>query len=148
LDGGSASLKAATYIKKARTQNKRTQTYMLRVGLEPKTPVFELAKTVQASDREATLIGAHNTNTVVKSVSRRTVHVEQIRTTHHSEKLNGSEHLEDLRVDEGITLKCVLKIKGMTAWTGFIWFSTETNRWLHERRGITGLFEQPLASQD
>jgi hypothetical protein len=117
------------------------------VGFEPKAPVFERAKTVHASDRAATVTGAQNTNTVVKSTRRRTVRVDLIRTI-HSEKLNGRDHLEDLGVDEGIILKCVLKIKGMRAWTGFIWFSIETNRWLRERRGITGLSEQPLASQD
>jgi hypothetical protein len=37
------------------TQNKRTQTSMPRVGLEPRTQVFERAKTVHASDRAANL---------------------------------------------------------------------------------------------
>jgi hypothetical protein len=40
-----------------RTQNKRTQTYMLRVGFEPMTPVFQRAKTVHALDRAGTMIG-------------------------------------------------------------------------------------------
>jgi hypothetical protein len=39
------------------TQNKRTQTSMLRVGFEPTIQVFERAKTVNASDRPATAIG-------------------------------------------------------------------------------------------
>jgi hypothetical protein len=52
LDGGPARRKAATY-----TQNKRTQTFMPRVGFEPTTPVFERAKTVYALDRAATVIG-------------------------------------------------------------------------------------------
>jgi hypothetical protein len=32
---------------------------MPRVGFEPTTPVFERAKTVNTSDRAATVIGAH-----------------------------------------------------------------------------------------
>jgi hypothetical protein len=39
------------------TQNKRTQTSMLRVGFEPTTPVFEQVKTVHPLDRAATVIG-------------------------------------------------------------------------------------------
>jgi hypothetical protein len=35
---------------------------MLRVGFEPPTPVFELAKTVHALDRKATVIGNNNNN--------------------------------------------------------------------------------------
>jgi hypothetical protein len=62
--------------------------------------------------------------------------------------LNGRVHLEDLGVDEGIILKRLLKKNGVRMWTGLIWFNTETNRGLRERRGITGLFDQPLASQD
>jgi hypothetical protein len=38
------------------TQNKRTQTFMLRVGLEHTIPVFEGSKTVHALDRVATVI--------------------------------------------------------------------------------------------
>jgi hypothetical protein len=42
-------------------ENKRTQTYMPRVGFERMTPLFELAKTVHALDRAATVIGSiHN----------------------------------------------------------------------------------------
>jgi hypothetical protein len=52
VDGGSARRKAVTY-----TQNKRTQTSMLRVGFEPTIPVFERAKTVHALDRAAAVIG-------------------------------------------------------------------------------------------
>jgi hypothetical protein len=37
--------------------NKRSQTSMPRVGLEPTIPVFERAKTVHALDRGATVIG-------------------------------------------------------------------------------------------
>jgi hypothetical protein len=33
---------------------------MPRVGFEPTTPVIELAKTVYALDRAATVIGIHN----------------------------------------------------------------------------------------
>jgi hypothetical protein len=39
------------------TQNKRTQLSMPVVRLESTIPVFEWAKTVHASDREATVIG-------------------------------------------------------------------------------------------
>jgi hypothetical protein len=39
------------------TQNKRTQTSMLRAGFEPTTPVFEQAKTLHALDCAATAIG-------------------------------------------------------------------------------------------
>jgi hypothetical protein len=39
------------------TQNKRTQTTTPRVGFEPTIPVFEMAKTVHALDRAATVIG-------------------------------------------------------------------------------------------
>jgi hypothetical protein len=42
----------------AQTQNKRTQTPMLRVGFELTIPVIERAKTVHASDRTATVIGS------------------------------------------------------------------------------------------
>jgi hypothetical protein len=39
---------------KTQTQNKHTQTSMLRVGLEPMIPVFEREKTVHALNREGT----------------------------------------------------------------------------------------------
>jgi hypothetical protein len=39
------------------THNKRTQTSMPRLGLEPTIPAFERAKTVHALDRAATVIG-------------------------------------------------------------------------------------------
>jgi hypothetical protein len=39
------------------TQNKRTQTSMPQVGLEPTIPVLERAKTVHALDRAAAVIG-------------------------------------------------------------------------------------------
>jgi hypothetical protein len=41
----------------AQTQNKHTHTSMPRVRFEPTIPVFERAKTVQALDRAATVIG-------------------------------------------------------------------------------------------
>jgi hypothetical protein len=41
----------------AQTQNKRTQTSIPRVGLEPTIPMFERAK---ALDRAATVIGTNN----------------------------------------------------------------------------------------
>jgi hypothetical protein len=44
------------------TQNKSTQTSMPRVRFEPTSPVFELAKTVHALDRAATVIGEHANN--------------------------------------------------------------------------------------
>jgi hypothetical protein len=43
-----------------RTQNKRTQTSMPRMGFEPKIPVCELAKSVHALDRVATVIGSES----------------------------------------------------------------------------------------
>jgi hypothetical protein len=51
-------------LRKHRTtqiQNKRTQTSMPRVGLEPAIPVFERAKTVPALDGAATVIGFNAT---------------------------------------------------------------------------------------
>jgi hypothetical protein len=39
------------------TQNKRTQTSMPQVGVEPTIPAFERAKTVHALDRASTVIG-------------------------------------------------------------------------------------------
>jgi hypothetical protein len=39
------------------TRNKRTETSMPRVGLEPTIPVFKRANTVHALDRAATVIG-------------------------------------------------------------------------------------------
>jgi hypothetical protein len=41
----------------AQTQNKRTQTSMLKVGFERTTAGFEQAKTVYALGRAATVIG-------------------------------------------------------------------------------------------
>jgi hypothetical protein len=50
------------------TQNKRTQTSMPRVGVEPTVPVMERAKTVHASDRAATVTpGLLKLNWVSKS---------------------------------------------------------------------------------
>jgi hypothetical protein len=40
------------------TQNKRKETSLPRVGLEPTTPVFEQANVFHALDRSATLIGS------------------------------------------------------------------------------------------
>jgi hypothetical protein len=40
-------------------QNKRTETYMARVGFEPTSPVFERAKTVNALDLAANVIGIY-----------------------------------------------------------------------------------------
>jgi hypothetical protein len=57
LDGGSAVVKPLPVHRTTQTQNKRTQTSMPRVGFEPTIPVFELAKTVHALDRAATVIG-------------------------------------------------------------------------------------------
>jgi uncharacterized membrane protein YphA (DoxX/SURF4 family) len=41
----------------AQTHNKRTQTFMPRVGLEPMAPMFERAKAVHALGCAATVIG-------------------------------------------------------------------------------------------
>jgi hypothetical protein len=62
LDGGSARHKAT----QQHTRNKRTQTSMPRVRFEPTTPVFERAKTVQALDRAATVIGNSSKLTKLK----------------------------------------------------------------------------------
>jgi hypothetical protein len=39
------------------TQNKRKQTFMSRVGFEPRVPAFERGKTLRALDRAVTVIG-------------------------------------------------------------------------------------------
>jgi hypothetical protein len=60
LDGGSARRKAASYTQNnTQTQNKRTQTSMLRVA-------FERAKTFHALDRAATVIGGSETSGSIK----------------------------------------------------------------------------------
>jgi hypothetical protein len=51
LELGSARRKAAT-----KTQNKRTQTTVPGVGFEPTVLVFERAKTVHTSEREAAVV--------------------------------------------------------------------------------------------
>jgi hypothetical protein len=43
----------------AQTQNKRTQTSMPQVGLEPTMPAFDRAKAVHALDRAATVMGGN-----------------------------------------------------------------------------------------
>jgi hypothetical protein len=55
--GTSPSARPLPAHRTAQTQNKRTQTSMSWVGLEPTIPVFERAKTVHASDRGATVTG-------------------------------------------------------------------------------------------
>jgi hypothetical protein len=59
LTGGSARRKVATYIQdnSTQTQNKHTETFMAWVGFEPTILAFELAKTVDAWDCAATVIG-------------------------------------------------------------------------------------------
>jgi hypothetical protein len=52
------TLEDRTRDRTTQTQNKHTQTSMLRVGFEATTPFFEHAKTVHALDRVATVIGA------------------------------------------------------------------------------------------
>jgi hypothetical protein len=44
--------------RKTRTQNKRSQTFMPQIRLEPMIRVFERAKTVHALDSAAPVIGA------------------------------------------------------------------------------------------
>jgi hypothetical protein len=41
-----------------------------------------------------------------------------------TEILKSSDHSEDLGIDGRIILKCIIKKKGATVWTGFIWFRT------------------------
>jgi hypothetical protein len=57
LDEGSARRKGFYLHTTTQTQNKRTQTSMPLVGLEPTIPVSERTKTVHALDRAATVIG-------------------------------------------------------------------------------------------
>jgi hypothetical protein len=57
LGRGISSLQGRYVHTEQRKQNIPTQTFMPRVGFEPRIPVFERAKTVHASDRAATLIG-------------------------------------------------------------------------------------------
>jgi hypothetical protein len=42
--------------KRAETQNKRTQTFIIRMGFEPSVSAFERAKTVHALDLSTTVI--------------------------------------------------------------------------------------------
>jgi hypothetical protein len=42
------------------TQNKRTQTSILRAGFEPTIPAFQRAEIVHALDRAATVIGTYH----------------------------------------------------------------------------------------
>jgi hypothetical protein len=55
LDRGSARHKAATYTQN-NTRNKRTQSFMPRLGFEPTTLVFELEKMVHTLQRAVTVI--------------------------------------------------------------------------------------------
>jgi hypothetical protein len=57
LSGESARRKAATYTQNSTKQNKRRKTSIPGLGFEPTTPVFELAKTVQALERAAAVLG-------------------------------------------------------------------------------------------
>jgi hypothetical protein len=52
----------------AQTQNKRTQTSMPQVGFTPTIPVFQLAKTVHALDRVATVVGPKSKPIPVKLI--------------------------------------------------------------------------------
>jgi hypothetical protein len=58
LDGDQSVTRLLPTHRTIQTQNKRTQTSMLRVGFEPKIPVFEQVKTFHALDRAATVIGS------------------------------------------------------------------------------------------
>jgi hypothetical protein len=57
LDGGSAHRNPLPTHRTAQTQNKHTQTSMLRVGFESANSAFERKKTIHVSDRLATVIG-------------------------------------------------------------------------------------------
>jgi hypothetical protein len=50
------------------TQNKRTQTFVHSVELEPTIPALELAKTVHALDRLVTFMGETYPNTSICSL--------------------------------------------------------------------------------
>jgi hypothetical protein len=56
LDGGSALSQGCYLHRTTRTEKKRGQTYMPRVGFEPRVKVFERAKTFHALDQEVTVI--------------------------------------------------------------------------------------------
>jgi hypothetical protein len=60
------------------THNKRTQTSRPRVEFEPTTPAFERAKTVQASDRVATVIGTDPLIREFKPYSSTIVAMQQV----------------------------------------------------------------------
>jgi hypothetical protein len=57
LDGDQLVSRPLPAHSMAQTYSKRTQTPMPQVGFELTTPVFQRAKTVQALDRAATVIG-------------------------------------------------------------------------------------------
>jgi hypothetical protein len=59
--GISPSQGRCLHTEQHKTQNKRTQTSIPWAGIEPTIPVFELAKTVYALDRAATVIGQGTT---------------------------------------------------------------------------------------
>jgi hypothetical protein len=54
--GGISSSQGRYLHRTTQTENKRTRTSMPWVGFEPMIPVFERAKTVHATDREATVM--------------------------------------------------------------------------------------------
>jgi hypothetical protein len=88
LDGGSARRKAATY-----KQNNRNTEF------EPTIPAFERAKTVDALDRVATVIGSHGPCTAVGRNEDK-LHDTQLWCGNVLE----SSLLEDQEKDEGIEL--------------------------------------------
>jgi hypothetical protein len=67
-------------------QNKRTQTFIPQVGLEPTIPVFEKAKTFHDSDSAATAMGS-NISRLVKKIPHtlRNPKVQQACRVHNNE---------------------------------------------------------------
>jgi hypothetical protein len=59
LDGAQPVARRLPAHRITQTQNRRTQTYMPRVGFEPTIPDFERAKAVHALDRAVTVIGMY-----------------------------------------------------------------------------------------
>jgi hypothetical protein len=100
-----------------KTQNKRTQTYLLLEGFEPKAPVFERAKTVNALERAATVIGPNIFRIIKSNIMRWARQASFIWDTRNAykfwlETLMGRNHFDMLVVGKKLLLKWMLNIKG------------------------------------
>jgi hypothetical protein len=78
LDGDQPVARLLPTQRRAKTWNNRTETSMSRVGFEPKTSVFQRAKTVPASDRATTVIGKHSLLLHDKGTCCRSVETEPV----------------------------------------------------------------------